>query len=78
MKKLLFIAVVGGLFTFASCSKSSTTGTYTCKCSVVAGGQTTTTSTPETGLTQSEAQTACNGASAQLAASNPGSSCTLQ
>ena len=78
MKKLVFAVVIGGLVAFAACSKSSTTGTYNCKCNTVVSGQTTTTTTPETGLTQAEAQTACSQASSTLAAQYPGSSCSLQ
>lgn len=72
MKKLLFAAVIGGLFTVVSCSKSSSggVGTYTCKCTVNG----VSTSTQLTNVTQAEATTACNAGTNSAS----GVSCSLQ
>lgn len=80
MEKFVFAVVIGGLVTFAACSKSSTsgggTGNYTCKCYIP--GISTPSSSPLNGYTQAAAQQACNQASATLAATYSGAYCTLQ
>jgi hypothetical protein len=80
MKKLVFAVVIGGLVTFAACSKSSSggVGTYTCKCNTVVGGVSTPSTSTFSNVTQAEAQTSCSQAGTLLATQYPGSSCALQ